>query len=166
MRQIVICLVVVLCMSGCELKDPCGNDEIYSNGSCVACQSYPNHHINIEGFCVQDSIEACGAGDVDCTAIEGVVSAECQNGTCVVFACKDSLVVNEDRSACKACDKDEVLVYDRCVKCWDYGDHQHQPTPPAYRIAIAGGIDAGAAAIARYNLPFRHPEVHMHQGIW
>ncbi len=122
-RPLIFCSLVTTLAVACELQAPCEVDEIYSNGICVKCLDYGNHHFNAEGACVQDTVEACGMNAENCTAIAGAKLTECREGKCMVLSCEANLVLNAEKTQCKACGNDEMLFNGVCIKCWDYGDH-------------------------------------------
>ena len=53
--------------------------------------------------CVEDTVEACGSFDNDCTTKEGVLTEHvfCENGQCKADACKDDYYLDTSDSVCK-----------------------------------------------------------------
>ncbi len=86
--------------SGCTLEEPCEPDEIYSTGVCIKCRDYGDHHIDANGYCVKDSVDACGESVTDCTVMPGVSNVECLHGECMVWSCDANLGYVLDSNRC------------------------------------------------------------------
>ena len=112
-------LIAICVATGCTLEEPCQNDEIYSAGSCIKCRDYGDHHIGADGYCVKDTIEACGEGLTNCREIEGASDVGCIHGKCQILRCDDSRGYEFDNNRCIqgeafSCGTDRI----NCVSDW------------------------------------------------
>ena len=82
MRKCFIMWLAMAIVSGCSLPEPCDTDEVYDNGVCRKCAELPGHHTDDTGICVEDTVEDCGGGRVNCLEAEGVLETMCLNGQC------------------------------------------------------------------------------------
>ncbi len=61
------------------------------------------YHLNNTG-CVADSVEACGASEINCTETEGWTKAECRAGACVATECGENFHLDND-----SCEVDSIM---------------------------------------------------------
>ncbi|MBQ9817940.1 MAG: hypothetical protein IJM59_10830 [Proteobacteria bacterium] len=78
-----------------------------ATGTCVVTNCKANHHISADKTsCVSNSDAACGAANsntpVDCTKLDNVVKASCQEGKCAVTECKPGYHLNASQTDCEA----------------------------------------------------------------
>ena len=80
-------------ISGCYLEAPCKIDELYNDeGICVKCYQYIDpsgnaYHLNDEGRCEMDTVNACGEGKIDCQTMDNASETHCDLGNCVIDTC-------------------------------------------------------------------------------
>jgi len=82
----IIITTLLLCTAACsEDRKPISVDTTYIPPKAkLVCE--PDSHIVGES-CVKDTVQACGADEVDCTKLPGWVSGTCINGLCAAEQC-------------------------------------------------------------------------------
>ncbi|MBQ9395241.1 MAG: hypothetical protein IJU23_06950 [Proteobacteria bacterium] len=98
------------CGNACSDYEKCRAGVCVETVECKEAGMHASH-----GECVEDTLEECGAGKVNCTQLEGWRTGECQNSACIAETCEADYALKKGRCIyMDQCDENQHLYGNKC----------------------------------------------------